>query len=208
MGRESGPQAFGSSDAFAGEPKVGGRRAGRIENRADIGNVCMILLYARKHIRLDSVCTCTVHFRRPYSMVGVHSYKHAQQPQTAAARACHPSAARLYSQHTGWESTEWVCCANCGGRAGRQAVSLFPHTLILAIGSPSRHPTVTAQSNECNPSGLRGPVTHPRWRKAQQPEKPSSTVDTVVQTTPCAVNCTQYMTTVPTLPSPDDMRLF
>lgn len=114
---------------------------------------------------------CTMYIRRPYNMVGVHSYEHAQQPQTAAARACHPSAARLYSRHTGLESTEWVCCASSGGQAGRQAVSFFPHTPIRSLPSVAHLaiPTVTvvtAQNNECNSSELRGPATHPRWRKA------------------------------------------
>jgi hypothetical protein len=63
----------------------------------------------RVNARLESVCTCTCIFDSPYSimLVGVHFYK---APRTAAARACHPSAARLYSQHTGWDLTEWVCC--------------------------------------------------------------------------------------------------
>lgn len=36
-GPSGGPEAFGSSDGFAGEPKARGRRAGQVENRADGG---------------------------------------------------------------------------------------------------------------------------------------------------------------------------
>lgn len=154
---------------------------------------------------------CTMYIRRSYSMVGVHSYEHAQQTSDSrpkAARACHPSAARQYSQHTGWESTEWVCCASvptggCGGqRAGKP--SLLPthadpcHRLPI---SPSHRDSTKQQ---CNPSELRGPVTHPRWRKAQQPEKPSSTVDSVVQNfTSCG---TQYLLHDDSTHSPESRR--
>lgn len=128
---------------------------------------------------------CTMYIRRPYNMVGVHSYEHAQQPQTAAARACHPSAARLYSRHTGLESTEWVCCASSGGQAGRQAVSFFPHTPILAIGSPSRHPNRDGgDSTKQRMQFIRTPRAGHASSLAQgisSRKSPRSTVDTVVQ---------------------------
>ena len=71
--------------------------------------------------------------------------------------------------------------------AGGQASRLFfPQTLILAVGSPSRHPTVTAQNNNNairqNSAGRSRSLVGARLK---QPEKPSSTV---VQTTPCAGN--------------------